>query len=137
MKPEFSIMPTREIPRPTPRRKLTKMERLTITMRQHGYCGCGCGVKLDELREGVIDEHIIPLAMGQEDANDLKNRALYRRPCAAKKTAEQDAPAIAKVKRLAEETCTGPSRQIPIRVRAWPPKGSRKIQSRKFNGEPA
>lgn len=132
MKPEFSVMPEREIPRPTPRKPLTKMERLTITMRQHGYCGCGCGVKLDEHREGIIDEHIIPLAYGQPNANDLKNRALFRKPCAAKKTAEVDQPGIAKAKRNAGETCNGPKREIPTHVNAWGPKGVRKIQSRGF-----
>jgi hypothetical protein len=48
--------------------------------------------------EGVIDEHVIPLEI-RENANELSNRALYRKPCAAKKT-PGDQSAIAKCKRI-------------------------------------
>lgn len=119
MKPDLTIVPAREIPKPPKRRDLTRMEVIELSVRQEGKCGCGCGVKLDAMREGVIDEHVIPLAYGKEDANDLKNRALFRKPCAAKKTAEVDQPGIAKAKRNAGETCPGPSRPIPAPVDPW------------------
>lgn len=132
MKPDLTIVQAREIPKPPKRRELTRMEVIELSVRQEGKCGCGCGVKLDAMREGVIDEHVIPLAYGKEDANDLKNRALFRKPCAAKKTAEVDQPGIAKAKRNAGETCNGPKQEIPTHVNAWGPKGVRKIQSRGF-----
>jgi hypothetical protein len=136
MKPDLTIVAEREIPKPPKRRELTRMEVIELSVRQEGKCGCGCGAKLDAMREGVIDEHVIALGYGREDANDLKNRALYRKPCAAKKTAEEDLPGIAKCKRLAEETGTGPKREIPTHVNAWGPKGVRKIQSRGFQKRP-
>jgi len=104
------------------RRPLTRAEIITLAVEQAGRCGCGCGEKLDAVREGVIDEHLIALEL--TGANDLSNRALYRKPCAVKKT-KADAAAIAKCKRIAGETGQGPRREIPTRVRAWPPKGSR------------
>lgn len=111
------------------RRVLTRVEVIEIAVRQGGKCGCGCGQKLDALREGCVDEHVIPLALG--GSNDLDNRELWRRPCSAAKT-KADQTSIAKAKRLAGETCTGPKRAIPHRVNAWAPKGSRKIPSRPF-----
>ena len=95
------------------RRPLTRVEIITLAVEQNGRCGCGCGEKLDAVREGVIDEHRIPLEL--TGANDLSNRALYRKPCAVKKT-KDDHAAIAKCKRLAGETCAGPTkRPIPSR----------------------
>lgn len=128
MKPEFSALAEREPVTIEKRRVLTRVEVIELAVRQDGKCGCGCGGKLDAMREGVTDEHVIALALG--GSNDLDNRELWRTPCSQAKTAKKDAPAIAKAKRLAEETCTGPKRQIPTRVRAWPPKGSRKLTSR-------
>lgn len=119
MKPELSVIPEREIPAATKRRKLTPMEVIHLTMKQDGYCGCGCGEKLDALREGVIDEHLIPLAYGREDANDLPNRALYRKPCARRKTDEEDLPGIAQAKRRAGETCNAPGKPIPKPADPW------------------
>jgi 5-methylcytosine-specific restriction protein A len=95
------------------RKPLTRAETLFLCIAQQGRCGCGCGFKLDPITEGVIDEHIIALEL--TGPNALTNRSLYRKPCAKRKTAEQDAPAIAKAKRLAGETCTGPKRPIPSR----------------------
>lgn len=97
------------------RRKLTRMETIEICVRQNGRCGCGCGKRLDPFAEGVIDEHLIPLEL--TGSNDLENRALYRKPCAKAKT-EIDAANIAKAKRLAGETCTGPTKR-PIESRGF------------------
>lgn len=115
----------REKVEPEKRKPLTRREVIELAVRQGGKCGCGCGVKLDALREGVVDEHLIPLEI-RENANALDNRALFRKPCADAKT-KADRKAIAKVKRLAGETCTGPRR--PIRSR-----GFDKTRSRKFDG---
>lgn len=111
------------------RRVLTRMEVIELSVRQVGKCGCGCGLKLDALKEGVTDEHRIPLALG--GTNDLSNRELWRNPCSLAKT-KTDFTSIAKAKRLAGETCNGPTRKIPQRVNAWGEKGSRKIPSRPF-----
>jgi hypothetical protein len=115
------------------RRPLTRVEIITLAVEQGGRCGCGCGEKLDATKERVIDEHVIPLEL--TGTNDLSNRALYRKPCAAKKTTA-DAAAIAKAKRRAGETGQGPRREIPTRVRAWPPKGSRPLGTSKRTQTP-
>ena len=110
------------------RKPLTRREVIQLMLDQDGRCGCGCGVKLQPMTEGVIDEHIIPLGI-LENANELANRALYRKPCAAKKTSG-DQSAIAKCKRLeARDNGTRRERKpIPSRAGGWP-KG-RKISSR-------
>ena len=110
------------------RKPLTRREVIQLMLDQDGRCGCGCGVKLQPMTEGVIDEHIIPLTI-LENANELANRALYRKPCAAKKTSG-DQSAIAKCKRIeARENGTRRERKpIPSRAGGWP-KG-RKISSR-------
>ena len=110
------------------RKPLTRREVIQLMLDQDGRCGCGCGVELQPMTEGVIDEHIIPLGI-LENANELANRALYRKPCAAKKTSG-DQSAIAKCKRIeARENGTRRERKpIPSRAGGWP-KG-RKISSR-------
>ncbi len=135
MKPDLTIVAERPAVVLEKRRVLTRVEVIELSVRQAGRCGCGCGAKLDALREGVIDEHRVALALG--GTNDLSNRELWRRPCSAAKTAGKDAPAIAKAKRLAGETCTGPTREIPTHVNAWGPKGVRKLQSRGFQKRPS
>lgn len=82
-----------------PRKPLTRRQYLQLCLDQEGKCGCGCGVKLDAMREGVIDEHLIPL--GLTGGNELTNRALYRKPCAAAKT-KPDRKQIAKGNRQAK-----------------------------------
>lgn len=78
------------------RKPLTKRQRSGLDLRQGGLCGCGCAVKLDHAGEGTIDEHVIPLAKG--GSNDLSNRQLWRKPCAAEKT-KADIRSINKAKR--------------------------------------
>lgn len=84
------------------RRPLTRAEFGQLMIDQEGRCACGCGEKLKPLEEGVIDEHLRALAL--LGTNALENRALYRKPCAQKKTDEQDTPRIAKAKAQAGET---------------------------------
>lgn len=113
------------------RKPLSRRESLQLMLDQNGRCGCGCGVKLDPMGEGVVDEHVIPLEI-REQANALDNRSLYRKPCAARKT-KGDITTIAKVKRIvAREDGTRRLRKpIPAKVNAWPPKGSVKLPSKK------
>lgn len=111
------------------RRPLTRIEIITLAVEQGGKCGCGCGIKLDAVREGVVDEHVVPLEL--TGTNDLRNRALYRKPCAVEKT-KADHGAIAKAKRLAGETCQGPKRAIPTHVNAWGQKRKTEWPKRSF-----
>ena len=82
------------------RKPLTPKQRAQIALDQKGLCGCGCGEKLDHAREGTIDEHVVPLALG--GSNDRENRMLFRLPCAKGKTVE-DFGRIAKAKRQGGE----------------------------------
>jgi hypothetical protein len=109
MKPDFSIIP--EPDRSTEKRiPLSPKQRAQLALDQNGRCGCGCGERLDHAREGTVDEHIVPLALG--GTNDLPNRRIYRKPCADKKT-KHDVASIARAKRLAGETCQGePARKL-------------------------
>lgn len=111
------------------RKALTRREVIDLAVAQMGLCGCGCGVKLDAIREGVIDEHVQPL--GLNGPNAMPNRSLWRRPCSAAKT-KGDIATIAKAKR--QEKLTRPKepsdRPIPARPDPWP-KG-RKLQSGVF-----
>ncbi len=132
MKPDLSVMPQREPAKVEDRRPLTRREVIELAVRQSGYCGCGCGVKLDALREGVIDEHVI--ALGLTGSNELQNRSLWRKPCSAAKTAKKDAPAIAKAKRLADIEENGrQASKRPIRSRGFEqPKVKKPWPSRPF-----
>lgn len=103
MKPDLSVLP--EPDRSTEKRiPLTAKQRAQLALDQNGRCGCGCGERLDHAREGTIDEHIVALALG--GTNALSNRAIWRKPCSAVKTA-MDLAYIARAKRLAGETCQG------------------------------
>lgn len=124
------------------RKPLTRRELIQLMLDQNGRCGCGCGVKLDPMTEGVIDEHVT--ALGLTGTNALANRSLWRKPCAKRKTDEEDVPRIAKAKRQAGETGQWARRQkrgggsIPQRENPWPegrpfPKSNRKIPSRGFS----
>lgn len=114
-----------------PRRPLARREVIELAVRQGGRCACPCGQKLDALREGCVDEHRIPLAIG--GTNELSNRELWRTPCAKAKTAKKDQPAIAKCNRLiARQDGTRRARQpIPARADPWGPKGVRKLPTKK------
>jgi hypothetical protein len=112
------------------RRPLTRREVMQLMLDQEGKCACGCGVKLNPMTEGVIDEHRVPLA--QLGTNDLDNRHLYRKPCAKRKTEGKDGDnaRTAKAKRQAGETGQYARREargggsIPQRVDPWPVKTS-------------
>lgn len=130
MKPEISLIP--EPDRTVEERKpLTKLQRARLMESQKGICGCGCGGKLDDAREGIIDEHV--QALGLLGSNDMSNRQLWRKPCSAAKTYERDIPAISKAKRIVarEEGTRRPRKAIPKHVQPWAPKGTRKIPTKK------
>lgn len=123
----------------TKRKPLTRVQLIQLMLDQEGKCGCGCGVKLDPMGEGVIDEHVIPRELSepghQGERDVLENRRLFRKPCAAAKTTG-DIKRIAKAKAQAGETGQRARREkrgkgtIPTRPQPWP-KG-RKLQGRGF-----
>jgi 5-methylcytosine-specific restriction endonuclease McrA len=119
------------------RKPLTRRQVMQLMLDQEGKCACGCGVKLNPMTEGVIDEHRVPLALG--GSNDLDNRHLYRKPCAIAKTGKGgDLTVIAKAKRQAGETGQRARREargggsIVQHINPWPPKGSQKLPKRPF-----
>jgi len=154
------------------RDRLTKMKLAELMLEQEGRCGCYklpelggvyadypvCGRKLD-VREGITDEHCIPLSCG--GTNDMSNRALLRTPCARFKTAEYDAWLIKHVRHMGggkggqqarrqrRKELTGSASSIPSRppvptkdgakiqggrrmqsANRWPAKGTQKIPPR-------
>jgi hypothetical protein len=80
------------------RRPLTRREFGFLIIRQEGWCGCGCGRKLDfSAPKMVTDEHLAPLySLG---TNELDNRALWLTECSVAKTSAE-APGRAKVRRI-------------------------------------
>jgi len=80
------------------RGKLTKKQKAQLFLSQGGLCACGCGGKLDDLREGVIGEHERPLWLGGDNSVG-DNLTLWRKPCSDEKTLAEHKPR-AKVKRL-------------------------------------
>lgn len=124
------IPASREVVVAGKRKALTRREVIQLMLDQNGRCGCGCGVKLDPMGEGVIDEHINPREVSADDS--LANRALYRTPCAKRKTTG-DHKTIAKVKRL-EARHNGtrrPRKPIPSPANPWP-KGKTQWAKRGF-----
>lgn len=85
-------------------------------------------------------EHRIPVALGGD--NTLENIWLACRACHREKTSNEDMPRIAKAERQAgrkgqyarrkRKKASGKYRPIPSPTNPWPPKGSRKLQSRGF-----
>ena len=99
------------------RRSLTPKERREMLEAQDGKCA-QCKVPIDGTGKTCIAEHWNPVAMG----NDQKPDALLCHFCADFKTNGGPATsygsekhAIAKVKRIRGETCTGPKKKIPNR----------------------
>lgn len=99
------------------RRALTLARELEI-LRRFAVCA-GCGTRMGSRADYDYD-HEIPLALGGADEPG-NLRPYCRAICHPLKTA-QDIRAIARAKRLAGETCTGPSkRPLPQRQNhRWP-----------------
>jgi 5-methylcytosine-specific restriction endonuclease McrA len=104
------------------RRKLTAAERRTLLERQGFFCAA-CPTKLTlEVEGGVVlgamvDEHIIPLALG--GSNDLSNRELRCPACAKAKTLK-DMKAIRKAERIRRRLRGEEALKQPIRSRGFP-----------------
>jgi hypothetical protein len=128
----------------TDRTRLSRTETIVILQRQAAgpiLCGCGCGVALDPVNERVVDEHVLPRKLTEQgceaERDVLANRSFYRWPCALEKT-KSDLAKIAKAKAQGGETGQFARRQKrgggSIKTRAdggWPPKGARKLSSKK------
>ncbi|MEL7452433.1 MAG: HNH endonuclease signature motif containing protein [Pseudomonadota bacterium] len=115
------------IPEPEKRKPLTKWEFATLFLEQQGKCAV-CGARLE--RGKTRDEHVV--ALESLGSNDLENRQLWCLPCTKPKDVA-DAKARAKQKRLRGETKVGPKQSIPKPANPWPPKGSRKLPSRRMS----
>lgn len=123
-----------------PRKALSRKQYLQLCIDQGGKCACGCGQRLQPMSEGVVDEHLLPRELCdhdfQSERDAMENRALYRKPCASKKT-KGDVAQIAKARRQGMEA--GQQHRRAKRGHGsiksgnrWPPKGSQKISSRPF-----
>lgn len=126
MRPDVSIIPARERFAMAKRRALPQREVIALVIAQEMLCGCGCGVRLDPLGEGVIGEHVIARTIGGSEA--LGNRAFWRKPCAKAKTNGKGGDLSKgfkakrqggqKRKRKGRELRSNPT--IPARANPWP-----------------
>jgi hypothetical protein len=123
---QIAPVPHRERVQIEKRRPLTRRETIQLMLDQNGRCGCGCGSRLEPMKEGVIDEHVAMLAMG--GPNDLRNRSLWRKPCSAAKT-KVDVAMNAKANRLIKKA--DPEQREPSRLQS---RGFDKSKSRGLDG---
>lgn len=125
MKPTVSLIP--EPDRSTEARgSMTDARKRRIHAMRKGICWM-CTSPVPVLGPQVRYDHRRPLEMqGTDDDSNLW--PLHREPCDRIKTAA-DKTAIARAKRLAGETCQGPTKPIPSRVNPWAAKGTRKLRS--------
>lgn len=79
------------------RRPISRTERVRIFEAARGICSI-CGEKIDGARERWDVSHEVPLALG--GADDAGNMRPAHERCHRRHTAEVDAPAIAKAKRV-------------------------------------
>ena len=80
------------------RKKWGKKVRAAILESHDGRCAiCGWPIRGNDFDL----DHIIPLAIGGPD--DVDNLRPVHRSCHRRKTAEEDAPTIAKVRRILEK----------------------------------
>jgi hypothetical protein len=118
------------------RKRLTPKERATMWQRQGGKCACPCGELLSK-EEGTVGEHFWFVCLGNSEKPD----ALYRKPCALKKTngPRGDLTVASRVKRYAEGRTQadkrkerGPKLRSNSKLQG---RGFDKSLSRKFSGE--
>lgn len=120
-----------ELPKPGPRKPLTREQIIILCVRQIAdgaiRCGCGCG---NPLKPKCIDEHKTPReSLPAEICDDLDNRALYNPECAKAKTVGDQA-VIAKGRRQRMES----GQQKRRRERGGSSiTGRAEIQSREFD----
>lgn len=122
MKPQHSIIPDRPKVVVPPRPKFSRSKRAAIFLAHGGRCGI-CKLKIHG--DDYDIEHRIPRAISAND--DDGNLYPVHRGCHAAKTSG-DRKDIAKVQRLAGETCTGEP------VRKLKGRGFDKSRTRKFDG---
>jgi hypothetical protein len=80
----FDPTAPKQLPKPGPRKPLTRVQILQLAIRQKLLCGCGCGAPLNPV---CIDEHMVPRDTLPADRCDhIDNRALLNEPCAKAKT---------------------------------------------------
>ena len=80
----FDPTAPKELPKPGPRKQLSKHEYAELFLAQMGKC-FRCSVRL--AKGNVIDEHMVPReTLPAETCDDLENRKLFCKPCAKEKT---------------------------------------------------
>ena len=80
----FDPTAKKQLPKPGPRRPLSKHEYAELFLAQMGKC-FRCSVRL--AKGNVIDEHMVPReSLPAETCDDLENRKLFCKPCAKAKT---------------------------------------------------
>ena len=105
------------------RRNMSTKRRAAIFAAHGGVCHI-CGGVIDGTREAWEVDHVIPLEISGDDSDD--NLRPAHEKCHATKTAKQDAPTIAKCKRVAAKHngAYRPKRKIPYRrfngYAVWP-----------------
>lgn len=130
MRSEYSVLAEREPVDATHRKAMTKTRRERVIARFNGKCASpGCS-RADSLE---ID-HTIPLELGGADEDhNLRPLCTYHHRLKTKLDVAMIAKARRNRKREAGEKRN--TKSIPTRVRAWPPKGSRKLQSRPMRSQ--
>ena len=93
----FDPLAKKELPKPGPRRPLSKHEYAELFLAQMGKC-FRCATRL--VQGNVIDEHMVPReSLSADRADDMENRKLFCKPCAKAKTVSDQAT-VAKTRRL-------------------------------------
>lgn len=104
------------------RRRFTDKDRARIFANSKGYCHL-CGEKIDGVREAWEIEHVIAWELTRDDSDD--NLRPAHKSCHAKKTHQQDRPAINQAKRR-EAKHNGVKRaESKLAAKAKEPKQSR------------
>lgn len=81
----------------TRRRNMSTTRRRRIFLAANGTCHI-CGCKIDGTKEAWDADHVIPLEISDDDSDE--NLRPAHRKCHQRKTAKEDAPTIAKCKRV-------------------------------------
>jgi 5-methylcytosine-specific restriction endonuclease McrA len=79
------------------RRNMSTTRRRRIFLEADGICHI-CGCKIDGTKEAWDADHVIPLEISGDDSDE--NLRPAHRKCHQQKTAKEDAPTIAKCKRV-------------------------------------
>ncbi|MEX5513587.1 HNH endonuclease [Pseudophaeobacter sp. 1A09344] len=79
------------------RRRMSTTRRAKIFKAANGICHI-CGCKIDGTKEAWDADHVIPLEISGDDSDE--NLRPAHRKCHQRKTAKEDAPTIAKCKRV-------------------------------------